>query len=88
MPGSVKVIIGKDDIRDYRGARIKRITVTVIKCISADSEYLTPMIIWLATTYRSNWTTFPTHGWQYACSESGYIDSKISLEWLKQTFDP
>ena len=62
IPGSVKVIIGKDDIRDYRGARIKRITVTAIECISANGEYLTPIIIWPATTYRSNWTTFPTHG--------------------------
>lgn len=40
MPGSVKVIIGKDDIRNYRGARIKRTTVTAIECISADGEYL------------------------------------------------
>jgi DDE superfamily endonuclease len=39
-------------------------------------------------THRSNWTTFPTPGWQYACSESGYTDSKISLEWFKRVFDP
>ena len=31
MPGSVKVLVGKDDIRGYRGARIKRITVTAIE---------------------------------------------------------
>ena len=88
MPGSVKVLVGKDDTRDYRGARIKRTTVTAIECISADGRYLNPMIIWPATTHRSNWTTFPTPGWQYACSESGYTDSKISLEWLKRIFDP
>ena len=82
MPGSVKVIVGKDDIRNYRGARIKRITMIAIEYISADGEYLTPMIIWPATIHRSNWITFPTPGWQYACSESGYTDSKISLEWL------
>jgi hypothetical protein len=39
-------------------------------------------------SHRSNWTTFPTPGWHYACSESGYTDSKISLEWLKRVFDP
>lgn len=88
MPGSVKVLIGKDDRRDYRGARIKRTTVTAIECISADGRYLKPMIIWPATTHRSNWTIFPTPGWQYACSESGYTDSKISLEWPTQIFDP
>ena len=88
MPGSVKVLVGKDDVRGYRGARIKRTTVTAIERISADGRYLTPMIIWPATTHRSNWTTFPTPGWQYACSESGYTDSKISWEWIKQIFDP
>jgi hypothetical protein len=88
MPGTVKVLVGKDDMRDYRGARIKRTTITAIECISADGRFLNPMIIWPATTHRSNWTTFPTPGWHYACSESGYTDSKISLEWLKRIFDP
>jgi hypothetical protein len=50
----VKVLVGKDDPRDYRGARIKRTTVTTIKYISSDSKYLNLMIIWLVITYRSN----------------------------------
>src|ERR1700710_2948410 len=62
--------------------------VTAIECISANGKSLLPMIIWPATTHRSNWTTFPTPGWHYACSASGYTDSKISLEWLKRVFDP
>jgi hypothetical protein len=88
MPGSVKVLVSKHDIRDYRGARVKRTTVTAIECISGDGRYLNPMIIWPASTHRSNWTTFPTPRWQYAYSDSGYTDSKISLEWLKRIFDP
>jgi hypothetical protein len=60
MLGSVKVLVGKDDLRDYRGAGVKRTMVTAIKCISADGRSLKSMIIWLSTTYRSNWTTFPT----------------------------
>src|SRR5436305_7812636 len=88
MPGSVKVLVGKDDMRDYRGERVKRTTVTAIECISADGRVLNPMIIWPATTHRSNWTTFSTPRWQYACSESGYTDSKVSLDWLKRIFDP
>jgi hypothetical protein len=54
MPGSVKVLVGTHDRRDYRGARVKCITVTAIKYISGDSRYLNPIIIWLASTYRSN----------------------------------
>lgn len=88
MLGSVKVLVSKDDKRKYRGARVKRTTVTAIECISGDGRHLNPMIIWPATTHRSNWTIFPTPGWQYACSESGYTDSVISLEWFKRIFDP
>jgi hypothetical protein len=86
--GSVKVLVGKDNIRKYRGARVKRTVVTAIECISADGRYLDPMIIWPASTHRADWTTYPTPGWYYACSDSGYTDSKISLEWLKRVFNP
>jgi DDE superfamily endonuclease len=88
MLNSVKVLVSKDDRRDYRGAGVKRTTVTAIECISGNGRSLLPMIIWPANTHRSNWTTFPTPGWHYACTESGYTDSKINFEWLKRVFDP
>jgi hypothetical protein len=62
MLGSVKVLAGRTDLRDYRGARVKRTVVTAIECISADSRYLDPIVIWPGATYRSNWTTYPTPG--------------------------
>lgn len=33
--GRVKVFVGKDDIRDYRSARVKRTTITAIECTIA-----------------------------------------------------
>lgn len=54
MLGSVKVLVGKNDVRKYRGARVKRTIVTAIECISADGRYLNPMVIWPASTHRSN----------------------------------
>ena len=51
---SVKVLVGKDDLQDYRGAGVKRTMVTAIECISASGRSLLLMIIWPATTYRSN----------------------------------
>jgi hypothetical protein len=48
MLGSVKVLVGKDDMRDYRGARVKRTTVTAIECISGDGRYLNPQYAGLA----------------------------------------
>jgi hypothetical protein len=88
MLGSVKVVVGKDDGRDYRGTGTKRTMVTAIECVSASGEYLNPMIIWPASTHRSNWTTYPTPGWFYALSETGYNDSFINLEWIKRVFNP
>ena len=54
MLGTVKVLVGKDNMRDYRGARVKRTLVTAIECISSDSRYLDLIVIWPAATHRSN----------------------------------
>jgi hypothetical protein len=43
--GSIKVLISKDNLRDYRGTGIKRIIVTTIEYISIDSRSLLPIII-------------------------------------------
>jgi hypothetical protein len=48
---SVKVLIGRDDLREYRGAGVKRTIVTAIECISADGRSLLPLIIWPAVTH-------------------------------------
>jgi hypothetical protein len=45
MLGSVKVLVGKDDIQAHRGAGVKRTIVTAIQCISADGRSLHPLII-------------------------------------------
>jgi hypothetical protein len=47
----VKVLVGRDDLRDYRGAGVKRTIVTAIECISADGRSLLPLIIWPAATH-------------------------------------
>jgi hypothetical protein len=43
--GFIKVLVSKYNKRDYKGARVKRTSVTIIECISSDSKYLNPMII-------------------------------------------
>jgi hypothetical protein len=50
MLGSLKVLVGRDDLRAYRGAGVKRTMVTAIECISADGRSLHPLIIWPAAT--------------------------------------
>jgi hypothetical protein len=85
---SLKVLVGKDDLRNCRGVRIKRTLVTAIECISADGRSLVPLIIWPAATHRSTWTTHPTPGWHFACTKTGYTDTATSLYWIKHVFHP
>ena len=59
---SIKVLVRKEDPRDYRGTIVKRKSITAIEYISANGRVLLPMIIWPATTLRDNWHTFGTPG--------------------------
>jgi hypothetical protein len=88
MPNIVKVVVSKNNKQGRRGARIKRTNITAIECVSAEGRYLNLMIIWPASIYRVKWTTHDTPRWYYALSEKGYTDSYISLQWLKNIFDP
>ena len=45
MLGSLKVLVGRDDLRTCRGAGVKRAMVTAIECISADGRSLYLLII-------------------------------------------
>ena len=85
---SLKVLVGKNELRDYRGAGVKRTLITAIECVSADGRCLHPLIIWPAATHRSTWTVHPTPGWHFGHSESGYTDTVISLHWIQHVFDP
>src|SRR5437762_10359532 len=76
---SLKVLVSKHDLRNCRGAKIKRILVIAIKCVSADGRCLAPLIVWSAFTHRSIWTTYPTPGWHFACFKIRYTNTKISL---------
>ncbi|KAJ5674366.1 uncharacterized protein N7477_004300 [Penicillium maclennaniae] len=85
---SLKVLVGKDDLRKHRGTTVKRKLVTAVECISADGRSLHPLIIWPAATHRGSWTTHATPGWHFACSKTGYTNTEISLYWIEHVFDP
>ena len=84
---SLKVLVGKDELRDYRGVGVKRTLITAIECISADGRYLHLLIIWPAATHCSTWTVHPTPGWHFGHSETGYTNTAISLYWIQHVFD-
>jgi hypothetical protein len=45
MLGSVKVLVGKDDSRDYRGVGMKQTILTAVKCVSTNRRSLLLLII-------------------------------------------
>ena len=85
---SMKMLVSRDDLSSSRGAGVQRTLITAIECISASGESLPPLIIWPASTHRSTWTTYPTPGWHFAVSKTGYTDTEISLYWIRHVFDP
>lgn len=86
--GSLKVLVGKNELRNYRGASSKRTLITAIECISVTGNSLNPLVIWPSATHRSHWTTHPTPGWHFACTESGYTNNAINMHWIQHVFDP
>lgn len=86
-PGSLKFLVGKNELRDYRGIGSQRTLITAVECISAPGKHLGRLVIWPASTHRSNWTTCPTHGWHFARTGSGHTDNSISLYWMQHVFD-
>lgn len=87
---SMKMLIDRDQVRQKvtRRAGVQRTQITAVECISASGQALPPLIVWPACTHRENWTTYPTPGWHFALSSSGYVNSKISLYWIQHVFDP
>ena len=85
---SLKVLVSQQGLNNYRDAGVKRVLVTAIEYISADSRYLAPLIICPASTNPTTWTTYPTPRWYFACSKTGYTDTEISLYWIKHVFGP
>jgi hypothetical protein len=84
---SLKVLVSKEDLTNYRGAGVRRILITAIECISADGRFLAPLIC-LAYFHTSEHLDHPPPGWHFACSKTGYTDTQISLYWMQHVFDP
>ena len=85
---SRKYVVAKDDIEDVKGPKVNRIQITALECISADGRCLDPLILWPASTLRSDWTIHQTPGWHFGYTESGYSNRKTVLEWYCRVFDP
>jgi hypothetical protein len=79
----LKVLVDAYSLRAYHGAGVKRELITVIECIPNDFRALHPFIIWPASTHCANWVTYPTPGWHYGISKTGYTDTGSIFTGLK-----
>ena len=64
---------------------------TIIECVSAEGNYLPPVVIWQGKSVQQQW--FPDdliqyENWKFAASENGYSDNDIGLGWLLEVFLP
>jgi hypothetical protein len=84
---TVKVLVSRSDARGRRGVGLRRTMITAVECISADGRCIAPLIIWPGKALRATWISHDTPGWHYACSETGYMNSKLNLYWVKNVFD-
>ena len=80
--GSLKVLVGKSELRNYRGAVSQHTLITAVECVSATGRCLDPLMIWPATMSQNNWTAHETPGWHFACTNSGYTDDAVNLYWV------
>ncbi|KAJ5471897.1 hypothetical protein N7539_008466 [Penicillium diatomitis] len=73
---SLKVLVGKDDLRKHRGTTVKRTLVTAVECISADGRSLHPLSL---------------SGRPPPIVARGPLmppPDEISLYWIQHVFDP
>jgi hypothetical protein len=87
-PTFMTVLVSKHDRTNSQGAVVKCESITVVECISADGRASPPTVVWPALTHRSTWLTHKTPDWHFGISEKGYVDTEISLYWIRQVFDP
>ena len=63
---SVRELVGKDDLRNYRGAGVQRMLVTAIECVSADGRRLDPLVVWPAANISKD-VDGSCYAWLAAC---------------------
>ena len=75
---SLKILVGRDGLRNHRAVAVDCTLVTAIEFISANIRCIQPLIIWPAATHRSSWTSHSTPGSHYAYSKTGYTTQVLA----------
>ncbi len=84
-------IVNRDIYNRIRKSSENRENATVIGCISASGQVLSPMVILGVKTHGSEWHSEERRGaalWHSATSPYGYTDNALGLEWLEKVSHP
>ena len=81
MPSSMKKVWVKQQKRNT--------WTTIIECVSAEGNYLPPVVIWQGKSVQQQW--FPDDliqfdKWKFSASTNGYSNNDIGLKWLIDVF--
>ena len=71
--------------------QVNRTWVFIIECISAEGNYIPPVVIFTGKTVQAQW--FPDEltdfvKWEFTSTESGYTCNDVGHEWLTKHFIP
>ena len=80
-PGKIVAEIGRRKVWAVTSAERGR-THTVLTCINASDQSLPPMIIFPRKRMKDNLKNGTLPGTMFACSESGWINQSLFLDWL------
>src|SRR5450432_3355951 len=86
MLQKTKVIISKYEMAKYMIEPGNREWVSLIECISLDSQLLLPWVIFKGKRQNLAWMEMLEEG-HVAISDNGWTDNELGLEWLKQCFE-
>lgn len=68
-----------------------RYWISILECISATGRVLKPLVIFKGRSVQQQW--FPYNidfleDWNFTCSEKGWTNNQIALQWLRNVFIP
>lgn len=87
-PGREKVIVRRKSKRAHRLMDTSKTSTSVMICVTAARELLSPYIVYKAKYLYPDWTEGGPRGTRYNRSKSGWFDSDIFEDWFNSVALP
>ena len=89
MRAAQKVLVPSSMKKVWVKQQKRNTWTTIIECVSAEGNYLPPVVIWQGKSVQQQW--FPDDliqfdKWKFSASTNGYSNNDIGLKWLIDVF--